>query len=80
MSAQPNVVAEVHAPLAHRVDPPSRWTSFAPGAGCGRPWPLSGPAFIAAIAYVDPGNVATNIAGGAEWVRMQPPVTFPTSS
>ncbi|HYV16374.1 MAG TPA: Nramp family divalent metal transporter [Conexibacter sp.] len=27
--------------------------------------PLLGPAFVAAIAYVDPGNFATNIAGGA---------------
>ncbi len=27
--------------------------------------PLLGPAFIAAIAYIDPGNFATNISGGA---------------
>ena len=27
--------------------------------------PFLGPAFVAAIAYVDPGNFATNIAGGA---------------
>jgi manganese transport protein len=29
--------------------------------------PLLGPAFVAAIAYVDPGNFATNIAGGAKY-------------
>ena len=29
--------------------------------------PFVGPAFVAAIAYVDPGNFATNIAGGAEF-------------
>jgi manganese transport protein len=29
--------------------------------------PFLGPAFVAAIAYVDPGNFATNIAGGAEF-------------
>jgi manganese transport protein len=29
--------------------------------------PYVGPAFVAAIAYVDPGNFATNIAGGAEF-------------
>lgn len=29
--------------------------------------PLLGPAFVAAIAYVDPGNFATNIAGGAQF-------------
>jgi manganese transport protein len=29
--------------------------------------PFIGPAFVAAIAYVDPGNFATNIAGGAKF-------------
>jgi manganese transport protein len=29
--------------------------------------PLLGPAFVAAIAYVDPGNFATNIAGGSKY-------------
>jgi manganese transport protein len=29
--------------------------------------PLLGPAFVAAIAYVDPGNVATNFAAGASY-------------
>ncbi|MGH2803019.1 MAG: Nramp family divalent metal transporter, partial [Thermoleophilaceae bacterium] len=28
---------------------------------------LLGPAFVAAVAYVDPGNFATNIAGGARY-------------
>jgi manganese transport protein len=28
---------------------------------------LLGPAFVAAIAYIDPGNFATNIAGGAKY-------------
>jgi len=35
--------------------------------GLARLWPFLGPAFIAAVAYVDPGNFATNIAGGAEF-------------
>ena len=30
-------------------------------------WPFLGPAFIAAVAYVDPGNFATNIAAGAQY-------------
>ena len=30
-------------------------------------WPFLGPAFIAAVAYVDPGNFATNMAGGAKF-------------
>src|SRR5437879_8660681 len=29
--------------------------------------PFLGPAFIAAVAYVDPGNFATNMAGGAQY-------------
>ena len=27
-------------------------------------WPFLGPAFIACVAYIDPGNFATNIAAG----------------
>jgi manganese transport protein len=30
-------------------------------------WPFVGPAFIAAVAYVDPGNFATDVAGGAKY-------------
>jgi manganese transport protein len=33
-------------------------------------WPFLGPAFIAAVAYVDPGNFATNLAGGARFGYM----------
>lgn len=32
-----------------------------------RPFLLLGPAFVAAIAYVDPGNVAANLTGGANY-------------
>src|SRR5262249_12869041 len=39
------------------------------GRSCGivRVWPFLGPAFIAAVAYIDPGNFATNISGGAQF-------------
>src|SRR3981081_1635423 len=37
------------------------------GAGRFRILPFLGPAFIAAVAYVDPGNFATNIAGGSRY-------------
>jgi manganese transport protein len=30
-------------------------------------WPFLGPAFIACVAYVDPGNFATNMAAGAQF-------------
>src|SRR6478736_9748415 len=29
--------------------------------------PFLGPAFVASVAYIDPGNFATNIAGGAKF-------------
>ena len=32
-----------------------------------RLWPFLGPAFIACVAYIDPGNFATNIQGGAQF-------------
>ncbi|RBY92436.1 divalent metal cation transporter [Blastococcus sp. TBT05-19] len=37
----------------------------APPAAGRRIWPMLGPAFVAAVAYVDPGNFATNFSGGA---------------
>ena len=43
------------------------WSASARAAGCAGSCRCSGPAFVAAIAYVDPGNFATNIAGGAEF-------------
>ena len=30
-------------------------------------WPFLGPSFVAAVAYIDPGNFATNIAAGAKF-------------
>ena len=41
--------------------------STATASGIGRLWPFLGPAFVAAVAYIDPGNFATNIAGGAKF-------------
>jgi manganese transport protein len=38
-------------------------TDASPKAG----WYLLGPAFVAAIAYVDPGNVAANVSAGAQF-------------
>ena len=38
--------------------------------GFARVLPFMGPAFIASIAYMDPGNFATNIQGGAQFGYM----------
>lgn len=51
----------------------NRWQARASGVlsrrsdakGLARLWPFLGPAFIAAVAYIDPGNFATNIEGGS---------------
>src|SRR6476660_898490 len=43
--------------LGRRIGAPTRF----------RLWPFLGPAFIAAVAYIDPGNFATNIAGGSKY-------------
>jgi manganese transport protein len=32
-----------------------------------RLWPFLGPAFVACVAYIDPGNFATNLEGGAKY-------------
>ena len=32
--------------------------------------PLLGPAFVASIAYVDPGNVAANVSAGGSFVSV----------
>jgi len=39
-------------------------------SGLSRLWPFLGPAFVASIAYIDPGNFATNIASGAQFGYM----------
>ena len=35
--------------------------------GLGRLWPFLGPAFVASVAYMDPGNYATNLSSGAKY-------------
>src|SRR6476469_8134436 len=56
--------------MATRVESvDGRDSSFpSPRGGTGlRVLPFLGPAFIASVAYIDPGNLATNIAGGAKF-------------
>jgi manganese transport protein len=47
------------------LPPPSALEEIRARRGLRSVLPLLGPAFVAAIAYVDPGNFATNVAGGA---------------
>ncbi len=60
----------VNAPLIDQaavLPAPSALEGIRARRGLARVLPLLGPAFVAAIAYVDPGNFATNIAGGASY-------------
>ena len=58
-------------PAVNAVQPVSAAELVLSGAsakgGLARLLPFLGPAFIASIAYVDPGNFATNIQGGAQF-------------
>ncbi|WP_425387104.1 Nramp family divalent metal transporter [Deinococcus apachensis] len=64
-----------HAAPAHRSDLDARMTARAAEVlgrtsqrrGLARIAPFLGPAVIASIAYMDPGNFATNIQGGAQF-------------
>ena len=56
--------------MAHGVVNPAQAQAGGPGPQGVRPRRVSwlwGPAFVAAIAYVDPGNVAANLTAGAEY-------------
>jgi len=51
-----------------KKDEPGRaWQRWLPRFRRAEMWSYFGPAFVASIAYIDPGNFATNIAGGAEF-------------
>jgi manganese transport protein len=55
------------APPLPPAAPPSRLDELRSGSRLRRRIALFGPAFVAAVAYVDPGNFATNISGGARY-------------
>jgi manganese transport protein len=65
VSAATAIPAEDHAPPA--LPPASRLEELRSGSRLRRRIALFGPAFVAAVAYVDPGNFATNISGGAKY-------------
>jgi manganese transport protein len=55
------------APEAPAREEPSELQRIRAQPGLRGILPLLGPAFVACIAYVDPGNFATNISGGAKY-------------
>ena len=54
----PHTVRAAVAPAPHIITP---W------ARVKRVLPFLGPAFVASVAYMDPGNFATNIQAGADF-------------
>jgi manganese transport protein len=46
---------------------PDQPRGFAPKARRNQMWTYFGPAFVASVAYIDPGNFATNILGGTQF-------------
>ena len=65
--ATPNGLVEGALPGEAAVARAARASLEGRSRGVPRIWPFLGPAFIAAVAYIDPGNFATNIAGGAKF-------------
>jgi len=63
LAAEPALAPPLVAPLPHVSE---LRAARAKGRVRGR-LALLGPAFVAAVAYIDPGNFATNIAGGAKY-------------
>ena len=72
-------MAKSHMPVVVALDPPTerrgdaamlrgaRASLAGRRSGFARILPFLGPAFIASVAYMDPGNFATNIGGGAQF-------------
>jgi manganese transport protein len=65
--AQGDVTVEDVLPGEAAVADAARRSLEGRARGPARVWPFLGPAFVAAVAYIDPGNFATNIAGGAKF-------------
>lgn len=63
--------SETAAGALQRFKRNERSESFTSAIGTKKGWkqvlPFMGPAFIAAVAYIDPGNYATNIQGGSKY-------------
>jgi manganese transport protein len=58
--------SSIPADVPHRL-PPTGVAELRRGPHARRRLAYFGPAFVAAVAYVDPGNFATNISGGAKY-------------
>ncbi|MFT8363999.1 MAG: Nramp family divalent metal transporter [Sporolactobacillus sp.] len=71
MSYSEEAVVAVPLPIKKKQGQTQQPESFQQAIGQKKGWkqaiPFIGPAFIAAVAYIDPGNYATNIQGGSQF-------------
>jgi manganese transport protein len=67
LEAEPVSAGGVPAPPIHLPEEQSELQAIRARGGLRGVAPMLGPAFVAAVAYVDPGNFATNISGGAQF-------------
>ena len=67
VAVDPAPAASVPAAAVHAPEGPSELQAIRARGGLRGVLPMLGPAFVAAVAYVDPGNFATNISGGAQF-------------
>jgi manganese transport protein len=67
VNAPPPIPPEVYADGAIALPTPADLLVPRRRGRVARSLPFLGPAFVASIAYVDPGNFATNIAGGSQY-------------
>jgi manganese transport protein len=66
----PRAATDVTSPPHPRIQVAARDAILGRSRGLRAVLPFLGPAFIASIAYIDPGNFATNISGGAQFGYM----------
>ncbi len=66
----PTLTEAARAATGGAARPPSPLESPLARHGARASSAMLGPAFVAAVAYIDPGNFATNIAGGAKYGYM----------
>jgi len=64
-SANPDEAVAVELPL--QPPPLPQRPPSSPTFRRNQMWTYFGPAFVASVAYIDPGNFATNILGGTQF-------------
>jgi manganese transport protein len=67
LPSSPAAMAAATSSVARFTPPGGRFPGFLPKFRRNEMWTYFGPAFVASVAYIDPGNFATNIEGGSRF-------------